>query len=424
MSYMKNIALEMENNAMPEGPISLPTLYVKTNTGAIQYWSISVEEIAGKFVGHPVAGRIVTEYGQLNTTSPQKTEDCIYEGKNTGKKNATTAIQQAEKEAQAKWEKQKKKGYVESIDAAQNEELDALIEGGIEPMLAESFMDVVFDVRPGHEQDAPQLVKTKQAKKMKFPCFGQPKLDGIRCVAILENGKCTLWSRTRKRITSCPHIIEEIEKRFGKSPEKLIFDGELYNHEFKNNFEHIVHLVRQEEPDPQHFDVQYHIYDMVKSVNFKSRAKALNILSQEAFTFLKFVLTEDINSEDDVLTFLEKYKNLGYEGLMLRNADSEYAHKRSVDLQKVKEFQDDEFKIVGVEEGRGKLTGHAGSFICLTKAGKQFEAKMSGDTARLREYFINHSIWEGKLLTVRFQGYTNKENVPRFPVGHVIRDYE
>ena len=57
-------------------------------------------------------------------------------------------------------------------------------------------------------------------------------------------------------------------------------------------------------------------------------------------------------------------------------------------------------------------------------SGNTFNAKMKGDIDRLREYFNNHSLWLGKKLTVQYQGLTNKNGVPRFPVGIAIRDYE
>ena len=59
-----------------------------------------------------------------------------------------------------------------------------------------------------------------------------------------------------------------------------------------------------------------------------------------------------------------------------------------------------------------------------TKEGVVFGAKMDGDTERLREYFENHSLWKGKQLTVRYQGFTKKQNVPRFPVAKAIRETE
>jgi ATP-dependent DNA ligase len=403
--------------------MQLPTLYKKTNTGAIQFWTIAVSQT--KFASQNeeiIAGLIETTYGQLDTDSPQHTVDTISEGKNPGKKNATTPLQQAEKEAQAKWEKQKKKGYVETIEGAQNEELDALIEGGEEPMLAEAYMDVIYDQRPGHENDAPTYVKTKEAKKIKFPVFTQPKLDGIRCIAIVKNGQATLWSRTRKPINSVPHIIQELEAAFENMD--IILDGELYNHDMKSDFEKIVSLVRQKEPGEGHEVVQYHVYDTINGDSFKHRYAQLHRLFRMfEFYSLKLVPTEVAKTEEEVITQFEKNVKLGYEGAMLRNVESEYAQKRSMDLQKMKPFIDDDFLITGVTEGRGKMAGLA-IFTCAAKNGNPFEVKLKGELESLRKYMQDESLWKGKKLTVRYFGLTNKEKVPRFPVGIVVRDYE
>jgi len=378
----------------------LPVLYKKTNTGAIQYWKICTYEDSDHSTGYIME----TEYGQVDTDSPQTTFDTIYEGKNEGKANATTPAIQAEKEAKARWEKQKKKGYVETIEAAEKGEVDNIIEGGIEPMLAHTF--------------------EKQGHKISYPCYIQPKLDGIRCIAIVKNGKCTLWSRTRKPITSCPHIIKEIERMFEFAD--IVLDGELYNHEFKDNFEHIVHLVRQEEPDAQCTDVGYYIYDTINGDTFEKRHGYLYkciTIGNSAFDYVRLVDTTLVN-ENETGYWYDIFKKDGYEGAMLRNVKGLYVNKRSVDLIKIKEFKDEEFEITGIDEGRGKLAGHVGAFVCVTSDGKEFLAKMSGETAKLKEYFENHKLWKGKRLTVKFQGLTGANGVPRFPVGIAIRDYE
>lgn len=378
--------------------MKLPRLYKKTSTGAIQFWDI--EGTANLFGD---CGMIITQYGQLGTPNPQETKDIIDRGKNVGKKNETNPIEQAKLEAQAKWEKQKKKGYVESIRGAEADELDEVIEGGIVPMLAHKF--------------------SEQGHKIKYPAFVQPKLDGIRCIAILKNGKCTLWSRTRKLITGVPHISAAIEKAFS---EDIVLDGELYNHEYKKDFEKIVSLVRQEIPQPGHEVVHYHVYDLPSSEPFSKRATKLRYLKSGWFPYGEVIKVEtvEVANEGEALDWFERWRADGYEGAMIRNAGGLYVNKRSYDLQKIKEFDDAEFQITGIEEGRGKLIGHVGAFVCRTKEGKTFLAKMSGETDRLRQYFENASLWDGKMLTVKYQGLTGANGVPRFPVGVAIRDYE
>lgn len=408
-----------------------PDLYKKTNTGAIQFWGIKVEAVLNDIIQRPgftgeypshFHGKITVTYGQVGTDKPQTQPDLITEGKNPGKKNATSAYEQAVKEAEAKWKKQKKEGYVDSKEKALNDELDELIEGGEEPMLAEAYMDVIYDQRPGFENTHPTYILTKEAKKIKFPCFVQPKLDGIRCIAIIKSGVVTLWSRSRKPINSVPHIVQELEAAF--EGQDIILDGELYNHEMKSDFEKIVSLVRQEEPGEGHEIVQYHVYDTINGDPFKNRyAKLHRLFGMYEFYSLKLVPSSVAKTPEEVLSKFEIHIKEGYEGAMLRNVESEYAQKRSMDLQKMKPFIDDDFDIVAATSGRGKMAGLA-VFTCKAKNGTTFEVKLKGELESLRKYLEDESLWKGKKLTVRYFGLTNKEKVPRFPVGIVVRDYE
>lgn len=339
-----------------------------------------------------------SESGQLDGKKI-KSEDTIKEGKNIGRANETSPAEQAVAEAESRWTGKLKKGYIQKLDGAKAGKVDDVIEGGINPMLAKSYSD--------------------QGDKITFPCAVQPKLDGIRCVAMGSS----LWTRTRKPIKSVPHIANALEEL---NLDKLVLDGELYNHDFKDDFEKIITIVGQKKDvDPNHHLCQYHIYDMPCDGNFNERRFKLHeLFSKLPKSFpLKLVETIEVADEIELDAAYEKFKAEGYEGAMVRNINSPYEYKRSNNLQKMKEFQDAEFKIIGVEEGRGKLQGHAGAFVCVTKDGAEFKAKMAGETSKLKEYWDNQKDCINKKLTVKFQGFTSGE-VPRFPVGKVIRDYE
>jgi DNA ligase-1 len=369
--------------------MALPTLYKLTKTKAVEYWKIRVEN-----------NSIITEYGHVGTENPQTTVDMIKEGKNVGKRNETTPVQQAQAEAQASWTKKVKKGYVESIDDANQKKVNTeVIKGGVEPMLAQKY--------------------SEQGDKIKYPAYIQPKLDGHRAVAVIDKGKASIWSRTRKPINSVPHIIKALEDL---SPNKsLILDGEIYNHELRDNFEKITTIVNQKtKPDEDYKMAQYHIYDVVNNDPYHLRLAFLSSLKLKPPLIL--VHTEVVKDEVELYAFFDKCLKKGYEGAMVRNSDGKYIHSRSYDLQKIKEFDDDEFEIVGVQEGNGKLSGHVGAFLVKTKEGVVFGAKMDGDTKKLKEYFENHDLWKGKKLNVRYQGFTKKNHVPRFPVGRYIRE--
>ena len=95
---------------------------------------------------------------------------------------------------------------------------------------------------------------------------------------------------------------------------------------------------------------------------------------------------------------------------------------RSADLQKYKEFKDDEYKIVGFKEGDGIEKGCV-IWVCETKDHKTFSVRPRGTHEQRAEAFKSASKAVGKKLTVRFQELT-EDGIPRFPVGLAIRDYE
>lgn len=363
----------------------LDTLYKKTSTGADQFWEIGV-----------VGAVIVTRWGQIGG-KVQETSDHVKEGKNTGRANATTPEEQACSEATSLWEKKLKKGYVKDISSARAGKVDSSIKGGVFPMLAEKY--------------------SEQGDKLSFPCYDQPKFDGHRCVAMIDNhGKATLWTRSRKLITSMGHIINELERMGLKG---VTLDGELYNHDYKDNFEDLTSFIRDSTAKPGADVVQLHVYDVINGDTQEKRAAYLAALPM-ASPIMR-VMTLKAESEDELMAHFELYLSMGYEGAMARNASGRYVNKRSTDLLKIKKFMDEEFKVVGVEEGRGKLAGH-GIFVCQTKGGETFKAKMMGDTSALKKYWDDPDLAIGRRLTVKFQGYTKKNNVPRFPVALRFRD--
>ena len=392
-----------------------PKLYKKTSTGAIQEWQVSVMTVNDD----PI---IVNNYGQVGGKIQESIEK-VLEGKNTGRSNATTALEQAEAQAKARWEKQLKKGYAQTIEDAQAGVTDDVIEGGVFPILAHKYAE--------------------QGHKIKFPALAQPKLDGHRCTSQRDVDttivnehlsksvlSVSLWSRTRKPITGLPHINTAIERaslRIGFDFERL--DGELYHHDYRNNFEDLTSFIRQEEPKEGHEVVQYHVYDIPdENLTNKERYDILESL-RPVFdnTPIKIVETVIVNNEDELYAYLDDCLARGYEGCMARNMDGKYENKRSYDLQKLKKFDDDEFRIVDIKVGnKGSMAGKA-VFICekyrdeqpLPK-GETFDCKLRGNMDELTKYAEDPSLVIGKILTVKFQGYT-KYGKPRFPVGERFR---
>jgi DNA ligase-1 len=366
-----------------------PILYKKTSTGKIQTWEV-----------HVIENVMFSESGQLEGKKIQSS-DTIREGKNIGRSNETTPEEQALAEAESRWTKKKKKGYVESLTDAGNDKVSDLVEGGFLPTLAHSF--------------------DKREKDIEYPCAVQPKLDGVRCT---YNSGAKLWTRSRREIMGVPHVSKYIlDKDINFLFSKI--DGELYNHDFKDDFETIVHIAKQKtKPTEDHELVQYHVYDLPSDKPFFERMKDLKVLKKALGKKSPIIIVDTVicNNKEELIEYKEKCLEAGYEGAMVRNLKYGYEYKRSKHLQKLKIFEDAEFEIVRTNEGRGKLIGSAGSFTCKTKAGDEFDVKLKGKLEALRHYWNERDSYVGKTLTVQFQGYTNKNNVPRFPVGIRIRE--
>jgi DNA ligase-1 len=370
------------------------TIYKKASTGKITSWSIWTE-----------GADICTQWGYIDGQQ-QTGRDTVLEGKNIGRANQTTPEEQADAEARSTLEKKLKRGYVKTLEAAKAGEVDKVVGGGIWPMLAQKYAD--------------------QAAKIQFPAFMQPKLDGHRCIAVFDKaGKCTLWTRTRKPILTVPHIVAALDSA-GLSD--IVLDGELYADRFSDDFEKLTHLIKRDKVAEGHEKVQYHVYDCLHpdspSEGFSERLKRFNGHLKTVGHPVVCVETTEVGCDEEVQAYFKKQLAAGYEGAMIRNASGAYVQhptKRSYDLQKIKQMDDAEFKIVGVKEGRGKLAGH-GIFTCATEEGNEFDAKMSGSLDKLKEVLENKEDYIGKMATIQYQGMTKKSCVPRFPVALRVRD--
>lgn len=373
------------------------TLYKQNSNGSIQQWNISVKKNV-----------ITTIYGQVDGKL-QTTIDIVKEGKNLGRTNATTPVTQAQLEAQSAYDAKIKEGYVPDLKIAETTKntLDA-----VEPMLAHT-------------------IENKE-KYVTFPALAQPKLDGLRCLAIMKNGKVKLYSRTQKEYITVPHIVEEIEKLFGDL-KNFIADGELYNHQFKHDFNRITSLIKREDVHQDHELVQYYIYDVIAEGNWKKRTSILSRLSDPPTnevgeiaaklrsTFCFKVETVTVNDRDMLEQYQRDCIERGYEGCMYRHMEGPYEHKRSKYLLKVKTFQDSEFKVVDVEEGKGKLMGRVGCFICELSDGRTFRATPAVSLEMKETMWQKRKDYIGRQATVKYQNLT-PDGVPRFPIWKALRD--
>ena len=389
---------------------TFPTLSNTAKSGKAQYWSISVTQNAE---GH---GVISTTYGFVGGAE-QTGEKIISEGKNVGKKNETSPFQQAVSEARATWNKKLTGGYAQEAVAGASASTSVAEDAGIA-----ADRSAVIDV----DIPLPMLAEKFQqrGKAIKFPCFIQPKFDGTRTVGLcgIPSGKPCLYSRNRK---TYPHL-EHIQAVLRTLPSGLILDGEVFTNAL--TFQEIVGLVKKktllEEDKPKHSLLEFHVYDIVDAT--KTCEERLAILSGLfkglGGTVLKLCPTEELASKEGLKAKHDEYVAAGFEGIMLRNKKGLYIGKRSAELQKYKEMMDDEYKIVGFEQGTGDEEGCV-VWKCVTPEGKTFHCRPKGTQEERRTLFTNGASSIGKMLSVTYQELTT-DGIPRFPIGTAIRDYE
>lgn len=365
-----------------------PTLYKRTSAGKVQIWFAVVDGDRYRTTSGQQDGKLTT------------TEWTIAKPKNEGRANATTAEQQATLEVEAEYEKKLARDYHMSLDR-----IDEAMR--FKPMLASKWKD--------------------RKDKVSGRVFVQPKLDGMRCIAKADG----LWSREGKPIYGAPHIFELLKPIFDQYPD-TIFDGELYNHDLKDDFNQIVSAAKKQKPTEEDLTVsreklQYWVYDLPSHIDtFGERTRILQNMINNRTALLQspsivitptcYIMAEEVDS------LAAEYIEAGYEGAMVRT-EGKYENKRSNTLIKWKEFQDEEFWIVDIQEGDGNRAGMAARVVLSLGEGRTFSAGLIGNVEYCKELLRNRTKYIGNKGTVVFQNYT-PDGVPRFPKFKTVRDYE
>lgn len=368
-------------------------LYGVSSTGKTKTWMYDVVDS-----GNNTATLKIT-HGYIDGKMQEDVK--VYsEGKNIGRSNETTPFEQALKEAVSLSEKKKDSGYSESQEDVSSHDNSS---GMFLPMLAHTW--------------------DKHSSKISFPAYVQPKFDGARMLARKEDGVVSIWSRKGKKITTLSHITSQLNSIMNDGD---CLDGEAYKHGW--GFQRIISAIKKVSADTK--DLEYHIYDAPAKSSFEKRfvqkyclQKPENIGHAIAFPGTRSILvcpTIKVSSEKEMFDIEESAVNLFYEGIMVRNSSGLYKYKdRSYDLQKVKRFEDTEFEIIGGKEASGRDSGTV-VFSCITKEGLTFDVRPTGSIEERTEYLNNLSLYIGKPLTVKHQGFTDDKK-PRFPVGLRVR---
>jgi DNA ligase-1 len=353
--------------------MNFPTLFKIDTKGKVREWEVLVEDngdYAEIFVTHGEHG------GQKQVKST-----IVEYGKNIGKANETSYLEQAYSEAKSKWDKQHHKGY--SVNGTKQ----------FRPMLANDYK--------------------KHFKKVKYPCYVQPKLDGFRCTLQLENDKVVGRSRRGIEWKTIDHILISVTDYLKQNP-YYILDGEIYTD--KISFQKICSAIKRDEVNDESLLAEFHCYDLFDTtrpeITFEERFSLIPKLDSPFIN----VFTNLCLDKNEIVKYHDEYVAKGYEGAIIRNKLGKYKiDARSSDLLKFKNFEDAEYEIIGINEDKN---GEA-VFLCIdTMLNKTFSCKPKGTHEERVEMLNEDNI--GKMLTVRYFELTS-DGIPRFPVGVAIR---
>lgn len=352
--------------------------------------------------------------------------------KNVGRKNQRLGEDQALAEAQSKFDLKVRKGHgTEDIEEAQeffdNEGAGKVDKYSLQPMLGKDIQ----------EKGRGSGEKVFAEKRLHYPVTVQKKINGLHQMAFYDEklDEVVMISRTGKKFTVFPHMREALLPWFRKHP-NIILDGELYSHDTWS-FQALSGIARKEKikelTDEQKealpkiiiylFDyLDLDNMDMVYTDRMAAAEEELAPFLQKLEDKGKYVPIEileyyEATSKKQIDKIYKKFLEEGYEGAMIRNDMPFIFGKRVSDrLFKYKPQFDDEFKLIGYEEGTGKFA-NTPIWVFQTKEGKEFRSTPTGTLEDRKEIFDELQTKEGqkkyfnKKFTVYFYGWS-EDRIP------------
>ena len=276
----------------------------------------------------------------------------------------------------------------------------------------------------------------------------EPKLDGVRVLAVVQGMNVSLFSRNGKEFANFDNIAVSIQahrhafQRNLGSGGRFVLDGEVVGESFQK-------LMRQAQrkSDVDTKGMVYHIFDIIPLDDFQrgywnaQQYKRFDILErarvmlEDHASCLKIVsgLEVDLDGAEGH-DIMERYARdcvaEGYEGIMIKAVDAPYECKRSDFWMKWKPTISVDLEIVGFEEGTGRNQGRLGARIC--------EGEDNGRSIRVNvgsglsdsdrdEYWTNRDDLLGHLVEVQADAVTQNQDGTyslRFPRFLRFRDFE
>ena len=426
----------------------MTVLYKKNSKGTIICWTATVKQGAAGV-------NISMISGELNGKQTETLRANI-KGKNKGKANETSPFEQAELEVVALYKRRKRLGYKSLADlnividafSVTNLEQELLTnlpinttdaEGNLKPMKCQQYyrskknwVDPTgkeWSDRKYYYLTNPYAEKEKGAIIIKFPCYGQPKINGVRAFILLsDEGEVKILSKEGLEY-DLPHIKDFFEARKelftfddGEREQDVIFDGELYMPgEILGD---LVPAIRTFGLNTHR--VEFHVFDIAitnvannaRLIYLKEILNTFDVLGSPVVRVVSSLIRNDMEAQN----YTDGCIKLGYEGAIFRDGKAYYGFgKRPMTIVKLKRTISKEFLIVDIV--RQDKNPELGLYVCRTEDGVEFKVTPHGSNDFKQEILYTRHHIVGKQLTCEFYEYTD-EGKPFHIISNIIRDYE
>jgi len=202
--------------------------------------------------------------------------------------------------------------------------------------------------------------KYEESRNINFtttPYFASRKCDGVRCITIFDSlGDIRFYSREGKEFLTLDILKKDLVKLGFIS---IILDGEIciVNNNGDENFQDIMKEIRKKNHTIE--NPRYMIFDMIDYDGFYNKRSDRKL--SDVFRLLKVIETKCSNVKALDQIYVNDHKileqlishadRLGWEGLIIRRADSDYEGKRTKNMLKIKNFKDQEYIVKTIING-------------------------------------------------------------------------
>ena len=266
-----------------------------------------------------------------------------------------------------------------------------------------------------------------------YPIWVEPKLDGLRCVAMKHDGKVTMFTRNGSVIETLPQIKSLLELA---SWDEFVLDGEIMGETWNDS----ASVVMSHKKGKDDSNMIFHVFDALPLSDWQDQESHLDlkdrlqlveelVLKVGARSVVK-VPGRLANNENELLLAYMTDTDAGYEGIMVKDLVAPYLFKRSSNIRKLKPIATYEGIIISNYEGRRgtKREGLWGGFEVVLPNGVVTRVA-GGFTDKMKaEINLDPDSWIGQVVEMEGQpdpltgdGLT-KDGKVRFPVFIRIRD--